>query len=161
MEFLQGPVMTASCSLFSVFVSPTERRNLENFIGPWCTIAVALQTIKKKMNETSDDARWVLTINRVSPKCRDIASPARLCCGTWLMRMFTKTKKWVRKKGTRYESSLAALCSTRGLHCAVGFLRLFHRSTKAMNFLHSRGCAGSPSWLPNHAGRTNVDDEWA
>jgi hypothetical protein len=161
MEFLQGPVMTASCSLFSMFVSPTERRNLENFIGPWSTIVVALQTIKKKMNKTFDDARWVLTINQVSPKCRDIARPACLCHGTWLMIMFTKTKKWVRKNGTRYGSSLAALCSTRGLHCAVGFLRLFHGSTKAMNFLHSRGCAGSPSWLPNHAGRTSVDVEWA
>jgi hypothetical protein len=66
--------------------------SLENFGGPWRAIAADLQTFEKT-NETIDDVRWMLTIIQVGPECRDTAGLARLCCGTWLMRILTKMKK--------------------------------------------------------------------
>jgi hypothetical protein len=66
-----------------VFVGPTERCSLENFGGPWRVVAARFQTFhEKKTDETFDDAKWMLTITRVAPDCRDTTEHARLCRGT-------------------------------------------------------------------------------
>jgi hypothetical protein len=75
-----------------VFVSPAEHCSLENFSGPWCAIAVDLQSFEKT-SETFDDARWILTIIWVAPECQDTTGVARPYSGTWLTRILTKMKE--------------------------------------------------------------------
>jgi hypothetical protein len=51
--------------------------------SPCRTVAVGVQTFqKKKTDKTFDDVKWMLTIIRVAPECRDTARPTRLCRGT-------------------------------------------------------------------------------
>jgi hypothetical protein len=45
----------------------------------------------EKTRKTFDDARWILAIIWVAPKCWDTARLAWLCRGTWLMRILIKT----------------------------------------------------------------------
>jgi hypothetical protein len=48
---------------------------------------------KFEIDETFDDAPWVLTITRVAPKCRDIVRPTPLRCSAWLMSVLTNVTK--------------------------------------------------------------------
>jgi hypothetical protein len=70
-------------SFLFAFEGPSEHYGLENFSSPWLAVAVGFQTFqKKKIDETFDDAKWMLIITRVAPECRCTAGPARLCHGT-------------------------------------------------------------------------------
>jgi hypothetical protein len=97
MNVSQSPDMVISCPLFSlclsVLPSVASMRTLVvlGVLSPWTS------KLLKKTSKTFDDARWILTIIRVAPDCRDIAEHARLRRGTRLMRILTKTREGYKK----------------------------------------------------------------
>jgi hypothetical protein len=68
--------------------------------------------LKKETKKTFDDVRWVLTITRVAPECRDTVGPACLCHDTWPMSVLTDVTTRDMRKCTRDRSSLADLHPT-------------------------------------------------
>jgi hypothetical protein len=66
-----------------VFVGLIECYGLVNFGSPWHVVARDFQTFfKNETDETFDDTRWVLTMTRVAPECRDTTGASHLCRGT-------------------------------------------------------------------------------
>jgi hypothetical protein len=93
MKVSQSLDMIVSCLLFSLCLSV--------LLGAATLITLMvlgeqlLRTSKLKRNKTFAEVRWMLTIIWIAPECWDTTVLARLCRGTWLMRILT------RKKGTR------------------------------------------------------------
>jgi hypothetical protein len=90
--------MIASCSFFSLCLSI-----LSSVVALRTLVVLGAQSMQtsklsRKTNKTFDDARWMLTIIRVTTECQDTTGLARLCRGTWLMRILTKMGKWYMKR---------------------------------------------------------------
>jgi hypothetical protein len=94
-----------------------DREPTSHHYGMRSLVALGLQFLwasklfkKRITDKTFDDAKWMLTITRVVPKCRDTAGPAHLCHGT----LADKHTHWATKEYMRMgywdRSSVADLC---------------------------------------------------
>jgi hypothetical protein len=70
MKVVQSLDMIIPSSLFFVSVGPAEHYSLENFGGPWHTIATKTHTFEKKTNGTFDNVRRMLFMTRVDLSVR-------------------------------------------------------------------------------------------